>query len=149
MLRESTSHGRDHADHEYPFIDGADVHDLGRKARNIRLTAVFWGEDYDTRLQNFLAVLDKAGAGELIHPVYGSIPKAQLIECQVSHDAEQPDYCTVELVFLESSTGTATQAVVKPAQWGMRFSIRWMSCKAKRQHCMMRLCRRCRKPGDC
>ncbi|STC84481.1 Mu-like prophage DNA circulation protein [Edwardsiella hoshinae] len=118
VLRESTSHGRDHADHEYPFIDGADVHDLGRKARNIRLTAVFWGEDYDTRLQNFLAVLDKAGAGELIHPVYGSIPKAQLIECQVSHDAEQPDYCTVELVFLESSTGTATQAVVKPAQWG-------------------------------
>nr|WP_051355237.1 DNA circularization N-terminal domain-containing protein [Edwardsiella hoshinae] len=43
VLRESTSHGRDHADHEYPFIDGADVHDLGRKARNIRLTA-FFGE---------------------------------------------------------------------------------------------------------
>ncbi|EOI6592743.1 multidrug DMT transporter permease, partial [Yersinia enterocolitica] len=29
----------------------------------------------------------------------------QVIECQVGHDAENVDYCTVELVFLESKTG--------------------------------------------
>ncbi|MGL5344855.1 MAG: DNA circularization protein [Plesiomonas sp.] len=118
VLRESATASRDHAMHEYPFVDGADVHDLGRKARNLRLTAVFWGEDYDTQLQNFMAVLDEAGSGELVHPIYGSIPKVQLIESQVSHDAEQPDYCTVTLVFLESITGTKTQSTVKPEQWG-------------------------------
>ncbi|EME3601649.1 DNA circularization protein [Yersinia enterocolitica] len=96
---------RDIAQHEYPYIDGADVQDMGRKARNIRLSALFWGDDYDSRLQSFIAELDKRGAGELIHPIYGSMPNMQVIECQVGHDAENVDYCTVELVFLESKTG--------------------------------------------
>ncbi|CNM16717.1 DNA circulation family protein [Yersinia frederiksenii] len=78
---------------------------MGRKARNIRLSALFWGDDYDSRLQSFIAELDKRGAGELIHPIYGSMPNMQVIECQVGHDAENVDYCTVELVFLESKTG--------------------------------------------
>ncbi|EPM2801006.1 DNA circularization protein, partial [Yersinia enterocolitica] len=72
---------------------------------NIRLSALFWGDDYDSRLQSFIAELDKRGAGELIHPIYGSMPNMQVIECQVGHDAENVDYCTVELVFLESKTG--------------------------------------------
>lgn len=118
VIKETTAHSRDYAAHEYPFVNGADIHDLGRKARNLRLTAVFWGEDYDYRLQNFLAVLDSAGAGELIHPIYGSIPHAQPIECQVSHEADTPDYCTVELVFLESGAGKNLQPVVRPEQWG-------------------------------
>ncbi|HDL8284786.1 TPA: DNA circularization protein [Yersinia enterocolitica] len=96
---------RDIAQHEYPYIDGADIQDMGRKARNIRLSVLFWGDDYDSRLQSFIAALDKPGAGELIHPIYGSMPNMQAIECQVSHDAENVDYCTVELVFLESKTG--------------------------------------------
>jgi prophage DNA circulation protein len=32
---------RDTASHAYPYIDGEDVEDLGRKARQLRLTAVF------------------------------------------------------------------------------------------------------------
>ncbi|CNI33084.1 DNA circulation family protein [Yersinia frederiksenii] len=96
---------RDTAQHEYPYIDGADVQDMGRKARNIRLSALFWGDDYESRLQSFIAELDKPGAGELIHPIYGSMPNMQAIECQVNHDADNVDYCTVELVFLESKTG--------------------------------------------
>lgn len=97
---------RDVAQHEYPYIDGADIQDMGRKPRNIRLSVLFWGDDYESRLQSFIAELvHKPGAGELIHPVYGSIPNMQAIECQISHDAENIDYCTVELVFLESKTG--------------------------------------------
>lgn len=102
--QDSTS--RDHAIHEYPFRDGADVHDLGRKARNFRLTALLWGEDYDDRLKALIAEMDKPGAGELVHPIYGSLT-AQLIEYQIQHDAEHPDFCRVEMVYLESVTGTA------------------------------------------
>ena len=105
VVNARDSWSRDIAQHEYPYIDGADVQDMGRKARNIRLSALFWGDDYDSRLQSFIAELDKRGAGELIHPIYGSMPNMQVIECQVGHDAENVDYCTVELVFLESKTG--------------------------------------------
>lgn len=105
VVNARDSWSRDIAQHEYPYIDGADVQDMGRKARNIRLSALFWGDDYDSRLQSFIAALDKRGAGELIHPIYGSMPNMQVIECQVGHDAENVDYCTVELVFLESKTG--------------------------------------------
>ncbi|MFM1421841.1 DNA circularization N-terminal domain-containing protein, partial [Yersinia enterocolitica] len=105
VVNARDSWSRDIAQHEYPYIDGADVQDMGRKARNIRFSALFWGDDYDSRLQSFIAELDKRGAGELIHPIYGSMPNMQVIECQVGHDAENVDYCTVELVFLESKTG--------------------------------------------
>lgn len=105
VINTRDSWSRDIAQHEYPYIDGADIQDMGRKARNIRLSALFWGDDYDSRLQSFIAALDKPGAGELIHPIYGSMPNMQAIECQISHDAENVDYCTVELVFLESKTG--------------------------------------------
>ncbi|AHM72430.1 DNA circularization protein [Yersinia hibernica] len=105
VINTRDSWSRDIAQHEYPYIDGADVQDMGRKARNIRLSALFWGDDYDSRLQSFIAELDKRGAGELIHPIYGSMPNMQIIECQIGHDAENVDYCSVELVFLESKTG--------------------------------------------
>lgn len=118
VVSAQDSVARDHADHGYPWTDGEDVHDLGRKARNFRLNAVFWGDDYDTRMQQFTAELDKPGAGELIHPVYGSVPKVQLIEYQVKHDANSPDYAEVGLVFLESVTGTASEAPAAPEQWG-------------------------------
>ncbi|QAX77800.1 multidrug DMT transporter permease [Yersinia hibernica] len=105
VVNTRDSWSRDVAQHEYPYIDGADIQDMGRKARNIRLSALFWGDDYDSRLQSFIAELDKRDAGELIHPIYGSMPNMQVIECQIGHDAENVDYCSVELVFLESKTG--------------------------------------------
>ncbi|EHK1103533.1 DNA circularization N-terminal domain-containing protein [Salmonella enterica] len=117
VLRAQESVSRDHADHEYPNIDGADVHDLGRKARTFRLTALIRGEDYDTRLNNFLVELDKPGRGELVHPVYGSVPAVQLTEYQVSHEADNLDNCTVEMTFLESVTGTNFITVTPEQHW--------------------------------
>ncbi|MDK3025583.1 DNA circularization N-terminal domain-containing protein [Cupriavidus taiwanensis] len=104
-LRTQDSAPRDVASHEYPYLDGEDSEDLGRKARRLSITAVFFGADYEARLQAFLRACDEAGPGELIHPVYGSIPRAQLRDYQVTHDAETPDYCTVDLSFTEAATG--------------------------------------------
>lgn len=95
---------RDIAQHEYPYQDGADLEDLGRKARQFTLQAVFFGDDYDTRLQAFMAVLDQPGAGELVHPVYGSIKQAQLLDYQVEHSADEVDSCRVALQFAEHTT---------------------------------------------
>ncbi|WP_024302219.1 DNA circularization protein [Pseudogulbenkiania sp. MAI-1] len=115
-LRTQDSAQRDTASHEYPYLDGADVEDLGRKARRVAITAVFWGDDYESRLQAFLEVLDQSGPGELIHPVFGSIQHAQLIDYQFGHDADSPDYCTVELNFVQSTPGNPFFVQQLPAQ---------------------------------
>lgn len=102
VINTRDSASRDIAVYEYPYVDGGDVEDLGRKPRNFRATALFWGDDYETRLQQFLAALDKRGSAELIHPVFGSMLYMQCIEYQASHDAENVDYCVVEVVFIQA-----------------------------------------------
>lgn len=92
------------AEHTYPYVDGADIEDTGRGPRVFNIDAIFYGSDYDQRLQKFLQSLDQvSGSGELIHPIYGSIPKAQLRRRTVSHDAEGVDQCTVSMEFVEST----------------------------------------------
>ncbi|MEX3688853.1 DNA circularization protein [Paraburkholderia sp. BR14263] len=93
------------AKHEYPYLDGADVEDLGRGPRDTHVTAVFWGDDYEERLKAFIDALDESGSGELIHPVFGSIPKAQVEDYSIEHAAENPDHCIVEIAFIEASPG--------------------------------------------
>ncbi|WP_416053134.1 DNA circularization protein [Cupriavidus basilensis] len=89
----------------YPYVDGEDIEDLGFGAREIQITATFFGDDYKVRLDAFLGALATRGVGELIHPVFGSIPNAQLVDLDVGHDAENPDACTVELQFLRATPG--------------------------------------------
>lgn len=104
------------AEHEYPYLDGANVEDLGRRARRTMLVAVFWGNDYESRLQAFLQALDKPGTGELVHPVFGSMPNMQLDDYEASHDADNPDYCRVELRFVEATPGNPFFAQQFPDQ---------------------------------
>lgn len=94
---------RDVQKHAYPYVSGEDTEDLGRGAIATEVTAVFWGDDYELRLQAFLTVLEQPGPGELIHPVFGSIPLAQLESWRVGHHAERPDACTVEMRFSQST----------------------------------------------
>ncbi|MCX9038760.1 DNA circularization N-terminal domain-containing protein [Citrobacter portucalensis] len=102
VINTRDSASRDTAVYEYPYVDGGDVDDLGRKPRNFRATALFWGDDYEDRLKKFLGALDERGCAELIHPVFGSMLYMQCIEYQASHDAENVDYCVVEVVFIQA-----------------------------------------------
>jgi prophage DNA circulation protein len=94
---------RDLAQYRYPYREGADVEDLGGKPDSIRITAIFFGDDYETRLQTFLKAVNTPGYGELIHPVFGSYPKVQLQTCAVSHRADEVDTARVKLVFIEAA----------------------------------------------
>ena len=114
---------RDTASHAYPYMDGEDVEDLGRKARQLRLTAVFFGDDYDSRLQSFLAMLDEPGHGELIHPVFGSMARMQLLRHVVRHSAEDVDYCTVELTFKEATPSQPFFVQQLPAQQAQSLAL--------------------------
>lgn len=64
--------GRRGAKHEYPLRDVPFVEDLGRKARIFPVEAFVIGEDYFTARDALIAALETPGAGELIHPYYGT-----------------------------------------------------------------------------
>lgn len=87
--------------HEYPYRAGAYVEDLGRKARTIPIRAVFWGRDYLSRLQELTTALEETGAGELLHPVFGSV-QVTVQSFEIAHEAEKPDYATLNFDCLES-----------------------------------------------
>lgn len=103
------------ATHEYPYLDGANVEDLGRAARRLSMVAVFYGDDYEIRLQQFLAAIDVPGAAELIHPVFGAL-QAQFMRSNVPHDAATPDYTKVTLEFIEARLHTPLFDRVLPLQ---------------------------------
>lgn len=100
------------AEHSYPYVDGADVEDMGRGARRVNVEAIFYGADYEIRLQGFLDALDgkdnqlrpedvKLG-GYLQHPVFGMM-FVQVARHTVHHDAENIDQASVAVDFVEST----------------------------------------------
>lgn len=102
IVSSDDSADRATAEHAYPYLDGADVEDLGRGARKISMQAVFFGDDYEQKLKGFLQVLDTAGEGDLVHPVFGVI-FAQLTSYRIHHEADNVDQATVSLEFTEST----------------------------------------------
>ena len=100
-------------EHDYPYVAGADVEDMGAHARKISLRAVFYGADYEARLQVFIAALDglnsdaipdvaSSNGGWLQHPVFGML-FCQVASYRVAHDAEAVDQATLEIEFVEST----------------------------------------------
>lgn len=91
------------AEHAYPYVDGADIEDLGMGPNAAAVEAVFWGNDYEQRLQQFLKVLAQPGDGELIHPIFGSIKNALWRNRRIRHQADDVDQCLVSLEFVAST----------------------------------------------
>lgn len=85
---------------EYPYRDGATVDDLGASARRIRVQALFYGDDYESRMAAFVQVLGFGGEGDLIHPVFGWINVA-VAGWSAPHRADDPDYCLMSVEFVE------------------------------------------------
>jgi prophage DNA circulation protein len=100
-------------EHDYPYVAGADVEDMGAHARKISLRAVFYGADYETRMQVFIAALDGLNSdsipdaasplgGWLQHPVFGMM-FCQVASYRVAHEAETVDEAQLEIEFVEST----------------------------------------------
>lgn len=88
--------------HEYAYVAGAEIEDMSLGPRVVRLRAVFYGDDYETELEQFIDALELPGVGELVHPVHGSMMVlAQGWEDE--HDAEFVDGAIVNVTFVEDS----------------------------------------------
>jgi prophage DNA circulation protein len=89
-------------EHTRPYVDGAQMEDMGRGARKLKVKAIFFGNDYEARLQAFMKALEEPGVGELVHPVFGPV-KAQRLTWHIGHEADSVDAASVELAFAESN----------------------------------------------
>ena len=87
--------------HEYPYRPGAEVEDLGRKARVIPIKALFWGQSYKSGVEALVKALEKDGKGELVHPVFGSV-EVCIRTWEVAHDAERANFASVSFEAVEA-----------------------------------------------
>lgn len=89
----------------YPFKDGADLDDIGRRARPTRFTAVFHGPGYLDELVTFLKVADEGETGTFRHPLFGTW-QAKVISVGVRHNSGRRNHAEVDLELKEDGTNT-------------------------------------------
>lgn len=65
--------GRHLVAHEFPFSESAPfVEDMGRRGKSITVEGYVVGDEYETAKSALIAALDARGAGELVHPFFGT-----------------------------------------------------------------------------
>lgn len=116
--------------YEFPYRDGAQIDDHGRSARQMSMTAVIYGDDYEFRLADLLAALDVPGAGRLVHPVFGVVTRAYVASRQVSFNAEAPDYCELSIEFIEGDEPVTFMASGTPRQAAQRVALQCETARA-------------------
>lgn len=90
------------AEHSYPYRDGSEVERLGRNTRPGTLKVILFGDDYETRLQDLLHLIERQDkALELVHPVFGTLSVC-IRRYTVRHDADNVDCCYVDLEWIEA-----------------------------------------------
>lgn len=103
VLEVTDSFERTVVEHSYPFVNGADLEDMGLTPHNIQLQAVFWGSGYYLDLKKFLATIQSAGADVLVHPILGRLPNMICVSASIRHEADYVNYALLELSFREAT----------------------------------------------
>lgn len=100
-------------DHQYPYVDGGDIEDMGAGIHEVKLTAIYWGEMYETKLNRLLNILQNdVGAGILVHPVFGRMPDMIPVSWSAGHEADWVNYVTLDLTFRKATKGNPIFASV-------------------------------------
>lgn len=90
-------------EHAYPFVNGADLEDMGLKARQVQLQAVFFGKGYRVDLDKLITVLQKSGTDVLVHPILGRMPNMLCTSASLRHGDDFVDYVAFDLTFIEAT----------------------------------------------
>ena len=107
-------------EHLYPYLNGGDLEDMGLNPKQVQMQAIFNGNGYYTEVTRFLKMMEQRGAGVLVHPIFGRMPNMLCTSYSIRHDAENINYCALDLTFRE-----ATEAK------SMDYLIRLMRCLLK------------------
>lgn len=97
------SGGRRLVTHKFPFRNDPFVEDVGRDAREFKITGYVIGDDYLTQRDALLAALedDNAGPGTLVHPYYG-IKRAMCGPMSVRESRVEGGMATFTMAFTET-----------------------------------------------
>lgn len=99
--RADTSGGRRWLVHEYPRRDVPYAEDVGRRAKEWRLSLFVAGDDYDRQRDKLIEALDAPGAATLVHPYLGTL-SAVATDVSWSENTREGGVCTFEVTFAES-----------------------------------------------
>lgn len=88
--------------HEYPQRSIPYAEDLGRKARRYELDALIIGADSDQRRDRLIRALEEPGAGELVHPDYGTLWVVVPDDAKITQRREEIGKAELSLTFVEA-----------------------------------------------
>lgn len=71
--KQSQNGGRRTVRREFPLRENGGSDDLGKRLREYSFSAILIGDDYLSRRDKLIDALDAPGAGELIHPNWGTL----------------------------------------------------------------------------
>lgn len=92
-------------EHEYPYRNGAELEDLGRKARPGKYVVVFFGEESLAELNVFMKVCDAGKTGKFVHPTLGAW-QAKVINVELRQASSARDQIEVNLEIREDGVNT-------------------------------------------
>ncbi len=90
-------------EHLYPYLNGGDLEDMGLNPKQVQLQAIFNGNGYYTEVTRFIKMMEQRGAGVLVHPIFGRMPNMLCTSYSIRHDAENINYCALDLTFKEAT----------------------------------------------
>lgn len=99
--RSDTTGGRRWLIHEYPRRDRPYSEDMGRRAREWRLSVFVAGDDYDRDRDALIEALDAPGAASLVHPYLGTV-SAVASDVRWSESTRDGGVCSFQITFSES-----------------------------------------------
>lgn len=98
--------GRRSVLHEYPQRDDPYPEDLGRRARIFVVEAYVIGDDYMARRDALMAAIEEPGAGELVHPRWGSLQVVVQDYVSVKETAREGGVARFSISFAQSGQNT-------------------------------------------
>lgn len=105
------SFGRRAVVHEYPQKDEPDTEDMGRKARSFNVEGFVAGITYEQTRDQLIEAAEKAGAGQLVHPYYGT-RMVTVLDCKVTHSSDRGGMARFSFSFVEAGTNTEPSVAV-------------------------------------
>lgn len=103
VKESSETFGRRLARHEYPQRDEPYMEDMGRRAREFSFEALVIGLDYKEQRDKLIEAIEKPGAGQLVHPYYGT-RVVTIGECKVTHSTEFGGSAKISISCVEAGT---------------------------------------------
>jgi len=88
--------------HKYPYVNGADLENMGQDEHTITVRCYFLNESYDLHF-DLLKVLEKRERLEFLHPFYG-LMTGDVENITVRHD-DRKETAEIDLTFIEQLRG--------------------------------------------